>query len=173
LTDKGRTAEWLKKAKNGDDDAFGQLLKSLYRRAFITVFEIVPSYQDTEEILQDSFYRFYRSLKKLREDEDPFYFLRRIAIRRAYTHLKKRRDQISLEDIPEDTPQLTVADRELSPKDAYRWARELAPKQRMVFILREIMGLQDSEIAAALGISETTVRRHASLAKEAVLKQLQ
>lgn len=160
--------EWLARAKKGDDEAFELLLKALYKRTFKTIFEIVPCYQDVEEILQDSFYRFYRSLRKLREGEDPYYFLRRIAIRRAYTHLKRSRRAITFEEIPEDLPQLTISGRELPVRSVYELAWKLPPKQRMVFLLRDILGISDKKIAEAMGITETTVRRHASLARKAL-----
>jgi len=170
LPDANQIKEWLVRAKRGDDEAFGLLLKALYKRTFTTIFEVVPCYEDVEEILQDSFYRFYRSLKKLREGEDPFYFLRRIAIRRAYTHLKRSRRILSLDEIPEDLPQLTIAGIEMPVKSAYERAQKLPPKQRMVFLLREVLGISDGQIAEAMEITEITVRRHASLAREALLR---
>ena len=41
-----------------------------------------------------------------------------------------------------------------------RLACELAPKQRAAFVLREIEGLQTSEVARVMGVAESTVRNH-------------
>lgn len=41
-----------------------------------------------------------------------------------------------------------------------RLAGALAPRQRAAFVLREIEGQETSEIAAALGVTESTVRNH-------------
>jgi RNA polymerase sigma-70 factor (ECF subfamily) len=41
-----------------------------------------------------------------------------------------------------------------------RLAAGLAPKQRAAFVLREIEGLETSEVARAMGVAESTVRNH-------------
>jgi len=41
-----------------------------------------------------------------------------------------------------------------------RLASALAPKQRAIFVLREIEGLSTPEIARSMGVTESTVRNH-------------
>ena len=172
LRDADQLARWVSMAKDGDEEAYDQLLKACYPGLFRTIFEIVPCFQDVEEILQDAFYRLYRSLGALRENEDPYPFLRRIAVRRAYTFLKhNRRRTVSIEDVPVDAPELVVKGRSLPLRSVYGWAAKLSPKRRLVFLLREVLGFSDKEIAGILSISETTVRRHASMAKEQLIKE--
>lgn len=158
---------WIVRAREGDEGAFAQLMRAYYAPLFRVVFQMVPCREDVEEILQESFYRFYRSLGRLREGESPFPFLRTIAVRRTYTHLKARRvSTVSLEDLPESLPELSVVGVALGVADLYRWADSLPPKRRLVFLLREVEGLETAEIAGMMGLREPTVRRHASMAAQ-------
>ena len=158
----------LAQAKSGDEGAFSDLMRLLYPKAYRVVFQILPSHEDVEEILQDSFLRLYKSLQKLRPEENPLPFLKVIAVRRTYSFLRWRKiGNVSLEDLPEDLPALSVEGTELGVADLYRWAQSLPAQRRLVFLLREVEGATTSEIASLMGVKETTVRRHASMAAEA------
>jgi RNA polymerase sigma-70 factor, ECF subfamily len=158
---------WIAPAREGDEGAFAELMRAYYPRLFKTVFEMVPSREDAEEVLQETFFRFYKSLGRLRDGEDPFPFLRTIAIRRTYTHLKSRRvSTVSLDDLPDNLPELAIVGVTLGVADLYRWADTLPPKRRMVFLLREVEGFETAEVARMMGLMEATVRRHASLASQ-------
>ena len=158
---------WIASAREGDEGAFAELMRAYYPRLFKTVFEMVPSREDAEEVLQETFFRFYKSLGRLREGEDPFPFLRTNAIRRTYTSLKSRRvSTVSLEDLPENLPELAIVGITLGVADLYGWADTLPPKRRMVFLLREVEGFETVEVARMMGLMEATVRRHASIAAQ-------
>jgi len=140
-------------------------MKRLYAPLYRVVFQMVPCREDTEEILQETFFRFYKALKRVHEGEDPFPFLRTVATRCTYTHLKRRREpHLSLDDLPEELPSLDVAGRELGVADLYLWAETLPPKRRLVFLLREVEGRTTAEVGGLLKMREATVRRHASMA---------
>jgi RNA polymerase sigma-70 factor, ECF subfamily len=162
---------WLAAARGGDEEAFARLVKHYYAPLFRLVFQMVPCAQDVEEILQDSYFRFFKALKRLRPGEDPFPYLRTIATRRTYSFLRHNRmDRVTFEEIPEDLPEINVQGRTLEVQALYRWAATLPAQQRLVFLMREVLGVEDSEIGRLLDIREATVRRHASLARAAMEK---
>jgi RNA polymerase sigma-70 factor, ECF subfamily len=163
--------ELLRKAQKGDERAFETLVKIHYSSLYRLVFQMVPVSSDVEEILQDTFYRFYLSLNKVRET-DPFPYLRQIALRRTYTFLGKKRPEVSFEDVPENIPELVIEGKQFEIREVYEFASRLAPQRRIIFMLREVLGIDDSEISRELGISEVTVRRHAQMAKEELKKKL-
>jgi RNA polymerase sigma-70 factor, ECF subfamily len=163
---------WLSAARKGDEEAFACVVKFYYASLFRLVFQMVPCAQDVEDILQDSFFRFYKALGRLKPDEDPFPFLRTVSVRRTYSFLKHRKaENLALEDLPENLPELSVYGRATEVQELYRWAGKLPAQQRLVFLMREVLGIGDAEIARLLDIREATVRRHASLAREALTKQ--
>ncbi len=172
---KGRDVDrWLSEARRGDAEAFSRLLTTFYPTLFRLVFQIVPNFEDVEDILQDTFFRFHRALRRVRPGSDPMPFLRTIAVRRAYSFIRRRRgDQISLQDLPGDPADVRLSGVPVDLEKLYGWARTLPPRRRVVFVLREVLGWEDAEIARMLGISQTTVRRHASLAREALASFLE
>jgi RNA polymerase sigma-70 factor (ECF subfamily) len=169
-----RASAWLAAAKTGDEEAFGHLVRAYYPALFRLIYQMVPCAQDVEDILQDALFRFYRAMKRVRDGEDPFPFLRTIAVRRTYSFLKHRRlGIVSLSDLPEDLPHLAVGGRTLEVAVLYRLAYRLPPQQRLVFLMRDVLGVDDWEIARLLGLKETTVRRHGSLARESMERMIQ
>lgn len=163
----------LEAAKGGSEEAFAGLLRAFYPALFRLVFQMVPCAQDVEDILQETFFRFHRSLGRLRRGEDPFPFLRTIAVRRTYTHMRRPRlREVSLDLLPEDLPELLVLGRTMDLQSIYGLIQGLPAKRRIVFVLREILGVEDSEIARQLSMREATVRRHAMLAREDLERRL-
>ncbi len=160
---------WLEAAQRGDESAFAALVGEFHRPLFRLVFQMVPSREDAEDILQESFYRFYLALPRLRSGEDPLPFLRTIAVRRTYSHMaRNRRRPLALADVPEDLPELAVEGLHVGVRDLYAWAARLPRARRLVFLLREVQGVPDAEVARLMGIREPTVRRHAQMALAAL-----
>jgi RNA polymerase sigma-70 factor (ECF subfamily) len=165
-----RINDLLKSSREGDEKSFEELVGIFTPPLFRLIYQITLNYADTEEILQETFYRFFLAIKRVKEG-DPFPFLRQIAIRRSYTFLKKRKTEISLEEIKEESTEISIEGNTLEIKEIYQFANSLPPKRRLVFILREILGFDDAEISKELKISETTIRRHSQIAKEEMKKK--
>lgn len=171
MVDAGEIQAWLEAARRGDASAFESLVGFYQRPLYRLVFQMVPSREDAEDILQDTFFRFYLALGRLRGGEDPLPFLRTVAVRRTYTFLRRHRlRHESLEDLPENLPQLAIDGVQLEVREIYRWAENLPEARRLVFLLREVLGVEDSEVARLMGIRQPTVRRHAQLALQDLRK---
>ena len=167
----GEIQGWIEAARRGDPSAFESLVRTYQRPLFRLVFQMVPSREDAEDILQETFYRFYLALGRLRVGEDPLPFLRTVAVRRTYTFLRRNRHRHeSLEDLPENLPQLAIEGFQLGVRDVYLWAEGLPEARRLVFLLREVLGVEDAEVARLMGIRQPTVRRHAQLALQDLKK---
>lgn len=153
--------------------AFASLVGHYYAPLYRLVFQMLPCAQDVEEILQDTYFRFYKALGRIREGEDPFPYLRTVAVRRTYTFLSRHRAEAAvLQDLPEEVPELSVQGHIVGVETLYRWAAGLPAQRRLVFLLREVLGVEDAEIAHLLDVREVTVRRHASLAREQLERDL-
>ncbi len=162
----------MERARKGDEQAFASLVDACYGPLFRLVYQMVPNRADTEDILQDTFFRFFQALRRVKPGQDPFPFLRTIAVRRTYTFLRRgHRGHVSLEDLPEGLPELAIQGHHYEVKTLYRWADTLPPAQRLVFLLRDVLGIGDAEIGRLMGIGEVTVRRHASLARQALERE--
>jgi RNA polymerase sigma-70 factor (sigma-E family) len=124
--------------------------------------------QDTaeaEDLLQLCLERAYRHWGKITcFGSDPERYTRRILVNAAndrWRRLRRRREH-SLTVAGSAT---AVPDRaaEVADRDVLRRALAMLPqRQRTVIVLRYFDGLEDAEIAAALGCSPGTVRSHVS-----------
>jgi RNA polymerase sigma factor (sigma-70 family) len=91
--------------------------------------------------------------------------------------LRSRGPRGTLQPLPEEPAELESAaepspeeriDRRRLQQAFLRLAAGLAPRQRAAFVLREVEGQETSEIAAALGVTESTVRNHLLQARRAL-----
>lgn len=125
--------------------------------------------QEAEEVVQEVFVKALESERRQGPPTDWGPWLTRIAVnvcrdrRRAGWWQRFRRWSDQIELVP-------IADRGLTPQDAaisseerrriWQAFRTLPDRQREVFVLRHIEDWSGPEIAAALGLSPGTVKRH-------------
>ena len=57
---------FVKKAKDGDKEAFKYLVEKYQKRAFAVAFSVTQSYEDAEDVVQESFVKAFYSLKSFK-----------------------------------------------------------------------------------------------------------
>ena len=161
----------LRRARTGDEAAFGAIMRAHYERTFRLVYSIVRHEHDARDVCQEIWLTVWRELPRYRGDAKFSTWLHPIATRRALDHLRKRRrwfdrflpigvDDGTIASAPEptaddDTRESTEStDRKSQLK---RVLDSLPPKLRAVLALREVEGLSYDEIARATGIPAGTV----------------
>lgn len=125
---------------------------------------------EAEDVAQDVFCRVYRKIRTLREPDRFRSFIYTAALRvlQSELHRKKLRSWLSFErpevlDLQGCEP-LDLESRDLLRK-LYSALDRLAARDRIVFVLRRVESMSIEEIAASMGISESTAKRslaHAS-----------
>lgn len=150
---------WIVAAQNGDQAAFGQLVKHHQRRAYAVARAIVLNHEDAEDAVQEAFLHAYRALDRFRPDQAFGAWLHRI-VANAALDLTRRRKVREAEELPE-----TVASPFRDPAEAGDLRRrlwealaELPARQRAVIVLHDIEGFKHAEIGKMLGIPEGTAR---------------
>ena len=163
--------ELMRRARAGEEAAFGTIMKAHYEPVFRLVYSIVRNEHDARDVCQEVWLIVWKQLGGFRGDAKFTTWLHPIAVRRAVDHLRKRRrwyDRFlpfstgdeSVESVPEP---VSTADHRADTEQAERSAQlrraidALPPKLRAVLALREIQGLSYDEIARATGIPVGTV----------------
>jgi RNA polymerase sigma-70 factor, ECF subfamily len=155
-------AELVRLAQEGDLDAFAEIVRRNERRLRVVLLRILDDPRDVEEAVQDAFVQAWRNLDRYRADAALFTWLYRIGVNAALA--RTRRKQHPTADLgsirEEGAPQ--VAD-ELLPEPSAEAhdlrVRVLAALAQLPFehreavVLRDLAGLSNEEVAAALGIS--------------------
>ena len=160
----------VERARQGEHEAFGTLVRRHQDRAFNLAYQIVRNREDALDIAQEAFAKAYTSLPAFKGDAAFGTWLHRIVVNLAIDTLRRRRrgSEASYDDsrgIPEDpeadvpAPDDPAAAVEAKQTRALlvRGIGQLPPAQRAVLILREIEGLSYEEIARSVGCSLGTV----------------
>ena len=166
------------RVRAGDRALFEIVMRRYNQRLYRVARAILGDSHEAEDVMQDAYVRAFAHLDQFAGRSSFATWLTRIAVHEALARLRRRRRFVDVEDTmpslvsPGRDPEQQAADRELGA--AVEAAVESLPEAfRVVFILRELEGLDGAETAACLGIPEETVKtrlhRARSRLREALL----
>ena len=148
----------VQRAKAGDEAAFEELLilhtEQLYRTAYL----YVGNREDALDVVQETSYKAYVGLKKLKEVEYFSTWLIRILIRTSYECIRKKKKISFVEE--ENVQVLNEADRNLSNSELLKLVQQLGKKYRDVILLHYFQDLTVKEVSQVLEIPEGTVKTY-------------
>ena len=151
----------VKNAKSGDENAFCELVKINKEILYKTAYLYTKNEHDSLEILDETVYRAYVSIKKLKEDKYFNTWIMRILINRCISYLNNRK-RIELLGINiGNLRKGSKEDKNLEDRlDLYKAIDELDGKLKVVIILRYFQDLTVSQIADILECPIGTVKTH-------------
>jgi len=160
------SAEVVARARGGNGDAFATIVRAYRNRLFGLALGMVRNRDAAEDVVQETFIKAYKNLRKFRGDATIYPWLYRIAVNTAHNYLRQRRD--GAVDIEEVAPVLEADDpgpfglanaTELGAA-IEKAVGALPGRQREVFMFHYFEQLTHREIAEVLGISEGAVKAH-------------
>jgi RNA polymerase sigma-70 factor (ECF subfamily) len=179
------TERTLARARAGDEDAFRELTDPYRRELQLHLYRLVGSSADAEDLLQETLLAAWRGLERFEGRASLRAWLYRIATNRSLDALRasRRRPEeglmtgmpqptrwsepvwlepypdMLLEGIPDEAP---GPEARYETKEAIALAfiaglQHLAPRQRAVLVLRDVLGYRAGEVADMLETSEASV----------------
>jgi RNA polymerase sigma-70 factor (ECF subfamily) len=156
----------------GSDAAFRILVERYEQQVAGTVIGMLGPGDDADDVGQEVFIRFYRSLNRFRNDSGLGTYLTRIAINLSLNEIKRQKrnnTRISREGI-----ELPLEDKVCQDNEQANDAKELVckalqklePKFRSVVILRMLHGYSTKETASILKLPSGTILSRLSRAQE-------
>ena len=164
--------ELVERARRGDDDAYGELVRSYQGIAFRMAYVVAGSAADAEEAAQEGFVKAHRALSRFRAGAPFRPWLLRIVANEARNRRRSagRRWALATRAAEEDpsggaapSPEGTL----LAGEDRERLlgaVNGLREEERIVIACRYFLELSEEETAAALGIRRGTVKSRTSRA---------
>jgi RNA polymerase sigma-70 factor (ECF subfamily) len=165
----------VERARGGDHGAFRMLVERHTDGVARMVAGMLGGSDQIDDVMQETFIRFYSSLDRFRTESSVGTYLKRIAINQALDQLRRRKRLLARflsrddgrQNLPEPPAEhgRTIEERE---RDALvqRAIAALPEKQRAVVLLRMIDGCSTEETAEILGIAYGTVLSRLSRGQE-------
>ncbi|WP_369809926.1 sigma-70 family RNA polymerase sigma factor [Gracilibacillus caseinilyticus] len=91
--------QMIKKAKRGNDKAFQELIQKEKNKLYRMAYMYVKNENDALDIVQETIYKAYISMKKLKENQYFSTWLTRILINNALDFIKKNKRVIPIEEM--------------------------------------------------------------------------
>jgi RNA polymerase sigma-70 factor, ECF subfamily len=173
-------------AQGGETRAFDELVRRYRDKVYRLSYKILRHEEDAAEALQDAFLSAFRGLKNFKAESTFSTWLYRIATNASLMKYRRRRDgHVSLEQsqssdgsgepmqIPDWSKQpmnelLNQETHEVMEEGIQRLPEEL----RTVFVLRDVEGLSNAEVADVLNLSVAAVKSRLHRARIALRDRL-
>ena len=161
---------WVEAAQQGDQLAFGALVKLFSRDVYGKAYSILKNHQDADDVVQETFIRVFRALPGFRFESSFRTWLITIATRQALNYRERvARDYDSLDEQegqPEH-PALRVEETQIATlmdEEARRLLREALPKlprrQKQALTLKLQHDWKYERIAQEMGTTVGSVKAH-------------
>ena len=165
--------ELVTRSQAGDTAAFNDLVTRYRSRAFSMIYQMTRNEQDAWDLAQDGFVKAWKSIGRFRGQSSFYTWLYRILMNVTIDSLRRKHiqsgtefdDAIGLRQIEpgaatapraEMQPAEKISDKEIRERiDAA--IEKLSPEHRAAIVMREIDGLEYTEIAAQMECSIGTV----------------
>jgi RNA polymerase sigma-70 factor (ECF subfamily) len=186
--------ELVLRAQKGDNQAFAQLVSRHQRQLYRLAYRMTQSEADAQEVIQEAFLNAYQKLPAFRGEAQFSSWLYRIAANSALMRLRrKRRAPDALPDEPLDVtgPKFSSEGQfEAPPRSDWsqraddkmlagelgraidKAVRSLPDDYRTVFLLKDVDGLSNEEIAVALDLTVPAVKSRLHRARLALREKL-
>ncbi|MCP2518896.1 sigma-70 family RNA polymerase sigma factor [Candidatus Aminicenantes bacterium AC-708-M15] len=151
--------ELIQKAKKGEVEAFGQLVKKYQRRIYNLIYQMTFNHEDADDLSQETFLKAYKSLGDFKRESSFYTWIYRIAVNLVINHIKKRKREkmdLNFEIQYNNSPQRILENKEFNIK-LKETISMLPASQRVTLNLVINHGLSHKEVAKIQGCSEGTV----------------
>ena len=181
--------ELVARCQQGDTGAFNELITRYRQRCFSMIYQMVRNEDDAWDLAQDGFVRAWRSIGHFKGQSSFYTWLYRVMTNVALDWLRKKHiqgaqefdDTVGLRRIEPGAvtapkavlePSERLADGEIRQR-INAAIEKLSPEHRTVVVLREIEGLEYTEIAEAMDCSIGTVMSRLFYARKKLQSLLQ
>lgn len=148
--------------------AFRDLFRAYRSLVYGVLRNLLPGDPELDDVVQTAFLEVHRSLDSFEGRSKLSSWVARVALNVGYHHLRRKRSRpndyrteplgdVHFDERPGSDPEAQVHGAEATAR-VQAILEALAPKKRTVFILNDLQGLPQDEVAEIVGTSVATVR---------------
>lgn len=166
--------ELIKRAQNGDQDAFTELVKSIQNDLYKIAKTRVSNEDDLEDAIQETMIETYKSIKKLKDPSSFKKWITTILINKCNRiYRRKYKTDLSYEELNfEDFITATSNDVE-SDLEFYELLKDLKYEERIILILYYKEEYTVKEIKSILNMKVSTINTHLFRARAKLKEKLE
>ncbi|MCW3054134.1 MAG: sigT [Chthonomonadales bacterium] len=161
---------FLDRLLRGDTDAGNRLVQDFYPHVYRYLLCLTGNPETAQDLTQETFARAWLGLPTFRGNAPIRSWLYRIAYREFLQFLRARRDQVSLEQIPEPVLMPSVPWTDVA--ELHALISKLPLQERQMIVLHYLEGYRYEEIAGIVGASVGRVRHRLSEARARLRRSL-
>lgn len=163
------------RCKDGDDAATRELFRLYQKRVHSTLYRILGSSSEMDDLIQDSFIQVFRGLHNFRGEARLATWIDRITVRVAYRHISRsKKVPVPTTDFEHlqssgPTPSALAASKQ-GVDHLYRALAQLPAASRIAFALHEIDGKSIAEVASIVGAAKSATKLRVWRARRTLMK---
>lgn len=162
--------KYIELCRRGDRDAFGFLFARYHRMVHTLAFRLLCDEEDARDATQETFIKVWQQLALYKSAYRFSTWIYKITCNVCYDKLRSRcrirKVDLQLCDRPSQADFESLLDNLTLKELILRTTEGLSPKQKMVFTLSEIEGLETDEVAAITGLSREKIKSNLYLARQ-------
>ena len=174
--------ELIEECRNGDLHNFRKVVEKSTPLIFTVAFRILGDEDAARDIVQDTMVVIWQKLGKIRTAESYKKWVYRIAVNKCYDQLRRKKKQ--KENRYDDQGWAVIANHlaeygitELENKENAMiinlLTNQLSPRQKTVFVLSELEGMEAAEIVNITGMAKSVVKANLYYARKNIGSLLQ
>jgi RNA polymerase sigma-70 factor (ECF subfamily) len=176
-----RVNELIVLSRQNDTQAFRKLVEAYQAMVYTLAFRLLCNEEDAKDMVQETFIRVWKHLDSFNTGLKFTTWLYTIAANQCYDKLKKAKHNyiLRLEDqnmvsefISNENLEKTIINAELA-QIISSLTSGLTPKQKLVFTLRDLEGLEIEEIQSITGLSAAKIKSNLYLARQYIRKKIE
>jgi RNA polymerase sigma-70 factor (ECF subfamily) len=163
-----RGEELVRRFRRGDESAFNEIFRAYRSLVWGVLHHLMPNDAELEDVVQQAFVEVFRSLDSFEGRSKLSSWVARVALHVGYHHLRRKKSrphdyeaERSMPEIIDPSPRgdpEAAAERSEAIARVYAILETLPEKKRTVFILNDLQGLAQEEVAEVVGTNIATVR---------------
>lgn len=159
-------AELVTAARQGDRDAFDEIVRLTYVDTYTLAVRLTASDEDARDVVQEAYLRAWKGIRRFRGEAQFSTWMYRITVNAAssFTSRARRQRTVHLDDVADPVETEVAVHPELATENTELLGRltaaleELPPRLRTVVLLKDVYGLSHEAIADDLDISVTAAK---------------
>ncbi len=171
--------EIIKKAKKGDQKAFQELVERFKAQVASIAYKMIGNYEDAKDISQIVFVKTYQNLNRFDTSKKLSTWLYRITINASIDFIRKHKKHRheALDSVSGELKEKKSNVEKSYQRNLIKWAIKKAmavlnEKQKSVFVLRDLEGLDIREVAEITSMPQATVRWYLHRARSKLRDEL-